>query len=167
MNPNVRGPVHRILGELSNVRLTPPLSYIAFVKLATSYRIVLTPGYHLERGASNSPLVGSPTGTFHHVGRGGDKSPFHRAAGAVLPRVRTLVRLGQHTGPRRYTRRETFSVHSRNKRGVFRLKRRKRKRRSCRHVMRSAHPLEKSPASTRDQRPIHSQLRRPPLQPPL
>ena len=57
MNPNVRGPVHRILGDLSNVRLTPPLSYIAFVNLLRESYLVLTDSGGVQEEA---PSFGVP-----------------------------------------------------------------------------------------------------------
>ena len=36
LNPNVKGPVHQLLGGLSNVHLLPPLDYVSFVSLIVS-----------------------------------------------------------------------------------------------------------------------------------
>ena len=57
MNPNVHGPVHRILGGLSNVRLTPPLSYIVFVNLLRESYLVLTDSGGVQEEA---PSFGVP-----------------------------------------------------------------------------------------------------------
>lgn len=42
LNPNVRGPVHEMLGGLSNVHLVPPADYPAFVYLMDRASVVLT-----------------------------------------------------------------------------------------------------------------------------
>ena len=57
MNPNVRGPVHRILGDLSNVRLTQPLNYIAFINLLRESYLVLTDSGGVQEEA---PSFGIP-----------------------------------------------------------------------------------------------------------
>ncbi len=57
MNPNVCGPVHRILGDLSNVRLTQPLNYIAFINLLRESYLVLTDSGGVQEEA---PSFGIP-----------------------------------------------------------------------------------------------------------
>lgn len=42
LNPNVRGPVNRILGSHSRIHLIPPLDYLSFVYLLSRSAVVLT-----------------------------------------------------------------------------------------------------------------------------
>jgi UDP-N-acetylglucosamine 2-epimerase (non-hydrolysing) len=42
LNPNVRGPVNRILGNHSRIHLIPPLDYLSFVYLLSRSAVVLT-----------------------------------------------------------------------------------------------------------------------------
>jgi UDP-N-acetylglucosamine 2-epimerase (non-hydrolysing) len=42
LNPNVRGPVNRILGSHSRIHLVPPLDYLSFVYLLSRSAVVLT-----------------------------------------------------------------------------------------------------------------------------
>ncbi len=42
MNPNVSGPVHKMLGGIPNVTLTAPLDYVEFVHLLRACRCVMT-----------------------------------------------------------------------------------------------------------------------------
>ena len=57
LNPNVREPVHRILGELERVHLIEPLSYEPFVWLMDKATIVLTDSGGVQEEA---PSLGKP-----------------------------------------------------------------------------------------------------------
>lgn len=57
MNPNVRGPVHRLLGDVPNVTLTPPLDYLSLVHLLKHAYLVLTDSGGLQEEA---PSLGKP-----------------------------------------------------------------------------------------------------------
>jgi UDP-N-acetylglucosamine 2-epimerase (non-hydrolysing) len=59
LNPNVSGPVHRLLGELSNVVLLPPLDYVSFVSLMDRANILLTDsgGIQEEAPALSKPVL--------------------------------------------------------------------------------------------------------------
>jgi UDP-N-acetylglucosamine 2-epimerase (non-hydrolysing) len=56
-NPRVEGPVREALGELANVRLTPPLEYPEFVHLLDSSTLVLTDSGGVQEEA---PSLGKP-----------------------------------------------------------------------------------------------------------
>lgn len=56
-NPNVRGPVYRMLSGLSNVRLTGPLDYVTFVHLLKQSFLVLTDSGGVQEEA---PSFGIP-----------------------------------------------------------------------------------------------------------
>lgn len=56
-NPNVRGPVGRLLGGLANVHLLDPLPYIPFVDLLARARVVLTDSGGIQEEA---PSLGVP-----------------------------------------------------------------------------------------------------------
>lgn len=58
-NPNVVAPVHRVLGDVPNVKLLPPLPYQAFIQLMDrSYCIVTDSGGIQEEAPSlNKPLL--------------------------------------------------------------------------------------------------------------
>jgi UDP-N-acetylglucosamine 2-epimerase (non-hydrolysing) len=57
LNPNVRGPVHRILGNRRNVVLTGPLEYVPFVDLMRrAYLVITDSGGVQEEG----PSLGKP-----------------------------------------------------------------------------------------------------------
>ena len=56
-NPRVSGPVHRTLGGLANVELTPPLNYRDLVRLLRRCRLVLTDSGGLQEEA---PAFGKP-----------------------------------------------------------------------------------------------------------
>lgn len=57
MNPNVQEPVHRLLGELPNITLLPPLDYLPMVHLMKHASIVLTDSGGLQEEA---PALGIP-----------------------------------------------------------------------------------------------------------
>jgi UDP-N-acetylglucosamine 2-epimerase (non-hydrolysing) len=57
MNPNVQKPVNEILSRLSNVHLTPPQDYLAFVWLLARSHIVLTDSGGVQEEA---PSLGKP-----------------------------------------------------------------------------------------------------------
>ncbi|HWT77457.1 MAG TPA: UDP-N-acetylglucosamine 2-epimerase (non-hydrolyzing), partial [Candidatus Methylomirabilis sp.] len=57
MNPNVSQPVHRLLGGLGNVTLTPPLDYLSTVHLLKHAYLVLTDSGGLQEEA---PGLGKP-----------------------------------------------------------------------------------------------------------
>jgi UDP-N-acetylglucosamine 2-epimerase (non-hydrolysing) len=57
LNPNVREPVHRLLGGQPHVLLTPPLDYLATVHLVKSAALVLTDSGGLQEEA---PSLGKP-----------------------------------------------------------------------------------------------------------
>lgn len=57
LNPNVREPVNRILGNLSNVRLIEPLSYPEFVSLMSDAYFILTDSGGVQEEA---PSLGKP-----------------------------------------------------------------------------------------------------------
>jgi len=57
LNPRVGEPVHRILGDLANVTLTPPLDYLRFVHLMKRAYLVLTDSGGIQEEA---PGLGKP-----------------------------------------------------------------------------------------------------------
>ena len=57
MNPNVWEPVHRLLGDVPNVTLTPPLDYLPLVHLMKRSYLVLTDSGGIQEEA---PGVGVP-----------------------------------------------------------------------------------------------------------
>lgn len=59
LNPNVSGPVHRLLGGLPNVVLLPPLDYVSFVSLMDRADILLTDsgGIQEEAPALSKPVL--------------------------------------------------------------------------------------------------------------
>lgn len=57
LNPNVRGPVERILGAAPNVALLPPQGYAEFLALMRACRIVLTDSGGIQEEA---PSLGKP-----------------------------------------------------------------------------------------------------------
>ena len=57
MNPNVRDPVNRILGDIPNVQLTPPLDYVTFIHLLRQSYLVLTDSGGVQEEA---PSFGVP-----------------------------------------------------------------------------------------------------------
>lgn len=56
-NPNVTGPVHRILGSRPNVHLIEPLDYVSFVELMRRSHILLTDSGGIQEEA---PSLGKP-----------------------------------------------------------------------------------------------------------
>jgi UDP-N-acetylglucosamine 2-epimerase (non-hydrolysing) len=56
-NPNIREPVHRLLGALPNVILTPPLEYLPMVHLMKRSRLILTDSGGIQEEA---PSLGVP-----------------------------------------------------------------------------------------------------------
>lgn len=56
-NPNVRGPVHRLLKGIPNILLTPPLDYATFVHLMARSVLVLTDSGGIQEEA---PSLGKP-----------------------------------------------------------------------------------------------------------
>lgn len=57
LNPNVQGPVYSLLGEIPNVHLVPPLSYLPFVRLMSAAYIILTDSGGIQEEA---PSLGIP-----------------------------------------------------------------------------------------------------------
>jgi len=57
LNPRVREPVERLLGQKANVRLIPPLDYLPFVDLMNSATIILTDSGGIQEEA---PSLGKP-----------------------------------------------------------------------------------------------------------
>lgn len=57
LNPNVQQPVQRILGEVSNVHLIPPLDYLPFVYLMKRSYLILTDSGGIQEEA---PSLGKP-----------------------------------------------------------------------------------------------------------
>ena len=56
-NPNVSGPVHRLLDEIPNITLTPPLDYRSLVYLMQRSHVVMTDSGGLQEEA---PSLGKP-----------------------------------------------------------------------------------------------------------
>ncbi len=57
MNPNVRGPVHELLGDHERIRLVPPLNYAEFVQALGESHLVLTDSGGVQEEA---PALGKP-----------------------------------------------------------------------------------------------------------
>jgi UDP-N-acetylglucosamine 2-epimerase (non-hydrolysing) len=57
LNPNVREPVFRLLGDKPNVHLIEPLSYLSFVSLLSRCRVVLTDSGGIQE---EGPALGKP-----------------------------------------------------------------------------------------------------------
>jgi len=57
LNPNIRGPVHALLGSLPNVRLIEPLDYEPFTFLMTQAHLILTDSGGIQEEA---PSLGKP-----------------------------------------------------------------------------------------------------------
>lgn len=64
LNPNVQGPVRRLLGEVSNVALLPPLDYLPMVHLMKHSTLVLTDSGGLQEEA---PGLGVPVLVMRNV----------------------------------------------------------------------------------------------------
>ena len=52
LNPNVHGPVHEILGGVSNITLLPPLEYLSLVHLEKNSRLILTDSGGIQEEAT-------------------------------------------------------------------------------------------------------------------
>jgi len=76
LNPNVQEPVKRILGDVDNVHLTEPLSYLPFVKLMDVSHIILTDSGGIQEEA---PALGKPVLVMREV----TERPEAVAAGVV------------------------------------------------------------------------------------
>ncbi len=57
LNPNVTGPVHTLLNNISNITLLEPLDYLSFVHLMSGSHVVLTDSGGLQEEA---PSLGKP-----------------------------------------------------------------------------------------------------------
>lgn len=57
LNPNVRGPVHRILGEHANVHLIEPVDYLAFTYLMMRSHVIVSDSGGVQEEA---PSLGKP-----------------------------------------------------------------------------------------------------------
>jgi len=57
LNPNVQKPVYEILGDISNIKLIPPLSYPAFVWLMNKSYLIITDSGGVQEEA---PSLGKP-----------------------------------------------------------------------------------------------------------
>ncbi|WP_083340825.1 non-hydrolyzing UDP-N-acetylglucosamine 2-epimerase [Chromobacterium amazonense] len=57
LNPNVQEPVNRIIGDIENIFLTPPLDYLPFVHLMNKSYIILTDSGGIQEEA---PTLGKP-----------------------------------------------------------------------------------------------------------
>jgi UDP-N-acetylglucosamine 2-epimerase (non-hydrolysing) len=57
LNPNVWGPVHRLLGDVPNITLVPPLDYLSLVHLMKRSYLVLTDSGGIQEEA---PSLGKP-----------------------------------------------------------------------------------------------------------
>lgn len=57
LNPNVKGPVHELLGEISNIKLIKPLAYPAFVWLMIKSYLIITDSGGVQEEA---PSLGKP-----------------------------------------------------------------------------------------------------------
>jgi len=57
LNPNVREPVNRLLGDVSNIHLVEPLDYLPFVYLMTRAYVILTDSGGIQEEA---PALGKP-----------------------------------------------------------------------------------------------------------
>ncbi|GLU34497.1 non-hydrolyzing UDP-N-acetylglucosamine 2-epimerase [Trinickia caryophylli] len=76
LNPNVRGPVHALVGNSPNVHLIEPLGYLPFVRLMQRASIVLTDSGGVQEEA---PALGKPVLVMREV----TERPEALAAGAV------------------------------------------------------------------------------------
>ncbi|MCX8062597.1 MAG: UDP-N-acetylglucosamine 2-epimerase (non-hydrolyzing) [Anaerolineales bacterium] len=64
LNPNVQEPVYRLLGDLPNVTLLPPMDYFPFVHLMKHSTLILTDSGGLQEEA---PGLGKPVLVLRHV----------------------------------------------------------------------------------------------------
>lgn len=76
LNPNVSGPVNEMLGDVANVRLIEPLTYLTFVHLMSKSYIILTDSGGIQEEA---PSLGKPV----LVMRDTTERPEALAAGTV------------------------------------------------------------------------------------
>jgi len=76
LNPNVKEPVHRNLGDVSNIHLIPPQDYLPFVYLMQRSKIILTDSGGIQEEA---PSLGKPV----LVMRGTTERPEAVSAGTV------------------------------------------------------------------------------------
>jgi UDP-N-acetylglucosamine 2-epimerase (non-hydrolysing) len=58
LNPNVKGPVHRLLADVPNITLLPPLPYLSMVHLMKHCKLVLTDSGGIQEEAT---ALGVPT----------------------------------------------------------------------------------------------------------
>jgi UDP-N-acetylglucosamine 2-epimerase (non-hydrolysing) len=87
LNPNVKRPVHQLLGELANVSLIPPQDYRNFVALMARSRLILTDSGGVQEEA---PALGKPV----IVMRDTTERPEGVAAGTALltgPRAEAII----------------------------------------------------------------------------
>lgn len=75
-NPSVAGPVHRLLGDVPSITLTPPLDYLPLVHLLMRSHLVLTDSGGLQEEA---PSLGKPVLVLRQV----TERPEGVAAGTV------------------------------------------------------------------------------------
>jgi len=75
-NPNVWGPVHRMLGDVPNIILIPPVDYLEFVNLMKSSHLVMTDSGGIQEEA---PSLGKPVLVLRNV----TERPEAEEAGAV------------------------------------------------------------------------------------
>jgi len=57
LNPNVKGPVHELLGTVENIKLVPPLAYPAFIWLMEKSYLIITDSGGIQEEA---PSLGKP-----------------------------------------------------------------------------------------------------------
>lgn len=57
LNPNVKGPVNQMLGDIENIKLIPPLAYPAFIWLMEKSHIIITDSGGIQEEA---PSLGKP-----------------------------------------------------------------------------------------------------------
>ena len=57
LNPNVREPVNRLLADIPNVHLIPPLDYLPFVRLMSRAHLIVTDSGGVQEEA---PSLGKP-----------------------------------------------------------------------------------------------------------
>lgn len=63
LNPNVLDPVHKILGDVKNIKLITPLNYPAFVWLLNNCFLIITDSGGIQEEASS---IGKPTLVLRH-----------------------------------------------------------------------------------------------------
>ncbi len=89
LNPNVQGPVRRLLGDIENVRLIEPQGYREFVRLMRDCRLVLTDSGGVQEEA---PSLGKPVLVMRDV----TERPEGVAAGTVLCTSADAARIVEH-----------------------------------------------------------------------